>query len=54
MVSKKMLDLGKIRSGIRDIYEYGNKLAEEIGAENVLDFSLEIPVLLHREKSEIL
>ena len=43
MVSKKMLDLGRIRSGIRDIYEYGNKLAEKIGAENVLDFSLGNP-----------
>lgn len=43
MVSKKMLDLGKIRSGIRDIFEYGNKLAEKIGAENVLDFSLGNP-----------
>ena len=43
MVSKKMLDLGNIRSGIRDIYEYGIKLAEKIGAENVLDFSLGNP-----------
>ena len=43
MVSKKMLNLGKTRSGIREIYEYGNKLAEKIGAENVLDFSLGNP-----------
>ena len=43
MVSKKMLDLGTKRSVIRDIFEYGNKLAKEIGAENVLDFSLGNP-----------
>ena len=43
MVSKKMLDLGTKRSVIRDIFEYGSMLAKEIGAENVLDFSLGNP-----------
>lgn len=43
MISKKMLDLGTKRSVIRDIFEYGNKLAKEIGAENVIDFSLGNP-----------
>jgi len=43
MISKKMLDLGTKRSVIRDIFEYGNKLAKEIGEENVLDFSLGNP-----------
>lgn len=43
MISKKMLDLGTKRSVIRDIFEYGNTLAKEIGAENVLDFSLGNP-----------
>ena len=43
MISKKMLDLGTKRSVIRDIFEYGNKLAQKIGAENVLDFSLGNP-----------
>ena len=43
MISKKMLDLGTKRSVIRDIFEYGSKLAKEIGAENVLDFSLGNP-----------
>lgn len=43
MISKKMLDLGTKRSVIRDIFEYGNKLAKEIGAENILDFSLGNP-----------
>lgn len=38
-----MLDLGTKRSVIRDIFEYGNKLAKEIGAENVIDFSLGNP-----------
>ena len=43
MISKKMLELGTKRSVIRDIFEYGSKLAKEIGAENVLDFSLGNP-----------
>ena len=35
--------LGKVRSVIRDIFEYGNKRRAEIGAENVFDFSLGNP-----------
>ncbi|MCF0145055.1 MAG: pyridoxal phosphate-dependent aminotransferase [Eubacterium sp.] len=35
--------LGKVRSTIREIFEYGNKRRMEIGAENVFDFSLGNP-----------
>ncbi len=43
MVSKKMLALGRRRSVIREIFEYGNRRRAEIGKENVFDFSLGNP-----------
>ena len=43
MISEKMTELGKKRSVIREIFEYGNKRRQEIGAENVFDFSLGNP-----------
>lgn len=43
MVSSKMLELGQNRSVIRELFEYGRKRAEIIGAENVFDFSLGNP-----------
>ena len=43
MISEKMMELGKKRSVIREIFEYGNKRRKEIGAENVFDFSLGNP-----------
>ncbi len=43
MLNEKMMALGKTRSVIRDIFEYGNKRKAEIGAENVFDFSLGNP-----------
>ena len=43
MISQKMTELGKKRSVIREIFEYGNKRRAEIGAENVYDFSLGNP-----------
>ena len=43
MISKEMELLGKKRSVIREIFEYGNKRRAEIGAENVYDFSLGNP-----------
>ena len=43
MLNEKMMSLGKTRSVIRDIFEYGNKRKAEIGAENVFDFSLGNP-----------
>lgn len=42
-VNEKMASLGKVRSVIRDIFEYGNARRREIGAENVYDFSLGNP-----------
>ncbi len=43
MFSEKMLDLGNVRSVIRETFEYGLKRSAEIGAENVFDFSLGNP-----------
>ena len=43
MVSQAMLELGRHRSVIRDIFEYGNQRRAQIGAENVFDFSLGNP-----------
>lgn len=43
MVSEKMLGLGRRRSVIREIFEYGNRRRAEIGKENVFDFSLGNP-----------
>lgn len=43
MINEKMMGLGKKRSVIREIFEYGNKRRQEIGKENVFDFSLGNP-----------
>lgn len=43
MVSEKMLELGRHRSVIRDVFEYGNQRKAEVGPENVFDFSLGNP-----------
>ena len=43
MVSQKMLELGRHRSVIRDIFEYGIRRKAQIGPENVFDFSLGNP-----------
>lgn len=43
MISEKMLALGKKSSAIREIFEYGKKRKNEIGAEKVFDFSLGNP-----------
>ena len=42
-VSESLVKLGKVRSEIREIFEYGNKRKAEIGAENVFDFSIGNP-----------
>ena len=42
-INKDMEQLGKVRSVIREIFEYGNQRAKEIGRENVYDFSLGNP-----------
>ena len=43
MINKKMELLGSKRSVIRELFEYGMKRKNEIGAENVFDFSLGNP-----------
>ena len=45
LVSEKMYELGSRRSAIRELFEYGKKRAEVIGAENVYDFSLGNPTV---------
>ncbi len=43
MLSQEMINLGRVRSVIREMFEYGNKRAAEIGRENVFDYSLGNP-----------
>lgn len=43
MFNPKTLKLGKERSAIRELYEYGNARKAQIGAENVFDFSIGNP-----------
>lgn len=43
MINQTMQELGEERSVIREIFEYGNERAREIGRENVFDFSLGNP-----------
>ncbi|MDE7295041.1 MAG: pyridoxal phosphate-dependent aminotransferase [Oscillospiraceae bacterium] len=43
MLPENMLKLGLNRSAIRELFEYGKKRSEEIGKENVFDFSIGNP-----------
>ncbi len=43
MYTKSLVNLGKVRSEIRELFEYGMKRKAEIGAENVFDFSIGNP-----------
>ncbi|MDE6355823.1 MAG: pyridoxal phosphate-dependent aminotransferase [Clostridia bacterium] len=43
MINEKNVRLGKTRSSIRELFEYGKKRKAEIGEENVFDFSLGNP-----------
>lgn len=43
MFSQNMIDLGRNRSTIREIFEYGKRRIAEVGAENVYDFSIGNP-----------
>lgn len=43
MLNVKNVNLGKVRSSIRELFEYGKKRKAEIGEENVFDFSLGNP-----------
>ena len=42
-LNRQMIAWGSHRSAIRDIFEYGNRRAAEIGKENVFDFSIGNP-----------
>ena len=42
-INRDMEALGKVRSAIRDLFEYGNQRAAAIGRENVFDYSLGNP-----------
>ena len=43
MFCKDMYELGSKRSSIRELFEYGKKRAEQVGKQNVFDFSLGNP-----------
>lgn len=43
MVSKDMLNLGRVRSAIRELFEFGRKRAAIVGEANVYDFSIGNP-----------
>ncbi len=43
MLNGKNVYLGKVRSSIRELFEYGKKRKAEIGEDNVFDFSLGNP-----------
>ncbi len=43
MLNEKMYALGAVRSGIRELFEYGLRQAELVGKENVFDYSLGNP-----------
>ena len=43
MINQKNVQLGRVRSAIRELFEYGKKRKAQIGEENVFDFSLGNP-----------
>lgn len=43
MINRKNVQLGTVRSCIRELFEYGKKRKAEIGEENVFDFSIGNP-----------
>lgn len=43
MLNQDMVGLGRKRSAIRELFEYGNARAQEIGRENIFDFSIGNP-----------
>ncbi len=43
MYQKKMQQLGRNRSAIRELFEYGNKRKQEVGSAYVYDFSIGNP-----------
>lgn len=58
-INEKMKKLGENRSAIRDLFEYGNKRKNEIGADKVYDFSIgnpsiPCPKIVHDKIKELL
>ena len=43
MINRKNVQLGTVRSSIRELFEYGKQRKKEIGEENVFDFSIGNP-----------
>ena len=43
MLNQRYVKLGKVRSVIRELFEYGNARKAQIGEDNVFDFSLGNP-----------
>ena len=43
MLNESVVALGKKRSTIRELFEFGNQRAAVVGRENILDFSLGNP-----------
>ncbi len=52
MINQTNLRYGKVRSAIRELFEYGRKRKAEIGEENVFDFSLGNPSVPAPEEVE--
>lgn len=52
MINEKNMQLGKVRSVIRELFEYGKKRKAEIGEDNVFDFSLGNPSVPAPEEVE--
>ena len=50
MLNEKNVQLGKVRSSIRELFEYGKKRKSEIGEDNVFDFSIGNPSVPAPEK----
>lgn len=50
MLNEKNVQLGKVRSSIRELFEYGKKRKAEIGEDNVFDFSIGNPSVPAPEK----
>ena len=50
MINQKNVELGRIRSSIRELFEYGKKRKAEIGGDKVFDFSIGNPSVPAPEK----
>lgn len=50
MLNEKNVQLGKVRSSIRELFEYGKKRKAEIGEDSVFDFSIGNPSVPAPEK----